>query len=83
MQGEVPTVDFDISEVFDEEDDVALVSIKCVFSQHLVLAVQELICGELVCCFTGDEPLATAAGFDFKKLETGFDAGFVFMSRGE
>lgn len=81
MQGDLPTIDFEISELIDEEDDVADVTIKCHCPNKITWFVVMLSVVLLVDAV--DEPLAAACGFDYKKLQTGFPTGYTFKGRGD
>ena len=82
MQGELPSIDFEINELFDEDEDVAVVTIKC----HSPSPKGHWICGHLsavLLVVADDEALAAACGFEYKKLQTGFPAEYTFKGRGE
>ena len=81
MQGELPTIDFEINELFDEEDDVAVVTIKCHCPNRVIRFV--VILRAVLLVAADDEPLAAACGFEYKKLQTGFPVGYTFKGRGE
>ena len=72
-EGDIPTIDIDVAQE-DKGDGVTEVTITC--GCHMC-------CDLHLACFLvpDDEPLAASAGFEYKKLTTGFPTPFKFQSR--
>lgn len=74
-EDDIPTIDIDVAQE-DKGDGVTEVTITC--GCHMC-------CDLHLACFLvpDDEPLAASAGFEYKKLTTGFPTPFKFQSRSE
>lgn len=74
-EDDIPTIDIDVAQE-DKGDGVTEVTITC--GCHMC-------CDLHLACFlvSDDEPLAASAGFEYKKLTTGFPTPFKFQSRSE